>query len=62
VGDRVTVENHRKHWIQLAEIYRIDYSTKLAKVKWDVTRKRDTVDLGDYKKYDETDVSQRKCK
>jgi hypothetical protein len=44
VGDHVTVENHGKHWIQLAEICSIDYSTKLAIVKWDVTGKKDTVD------------------
>ncbi len=43
VGDRVTVANHGKHWIQLAEICSIDKSTKLAVVKWDVTLKKDTV-------------------
>jgi hypothetical protein len=62
VGDLVTVENHGKHWIQLAEIHSIDYSTKLAIAKWDVTQKKDTANLGDCKKYDETDVSHRKCK
>jgi hypothetical protein len=31
-------------------------------VKWDVTLKKDMVDLGDCKKYDEMDVSQRKRK
>ena len=60
VGDLVTVENHGKHWIQLAEIHSIDYSTKLAIAKWDVTQKKDTANLGDCKKYDEMDVSQRK--
>ncbi len=62
VGDRVTVANHGNHWQQPAEICRKDYSTKIAIVKWDVTQKRDPVDLGDCKKYDEVDVSQRKCK
>jgi hypothetical protein len=62
VGDRVTVANHGNHWQQLAEICSIDYSTKIAIVKWDVTQKKDPVDLGDCKKYDETDVSQRNHK
>ncbi len=31
-------------------------------MKWDVTLKKDMVDLGDCKKYDELDVSQRKHK
>jgi hypothetical protein len=31
-------------------------------VKWDVTWKKDMADLGDCKKYDEKDVSQRKRK
>ncbi len=60
VGDCVTVANHGNHSLQLAEICSIDYSTKSAIVKWDVTRKKDSVDLGDCKKYDEMDVSQRK--
>jgi hypothetical protein len=62
VGDRVTVTKHGKHWIQLAKIFSSDKSTKLAVVKWDVTLKKDMVDLGDCKKYDEIDVSQRKPK
>jgi hypothetical protein len=31
-------------------------------VKWDITWKKDHVDLGDCKKNDETDVSQKKRK
>jgi hypothetical protein len=57
VGDHVTVANHGKHWIQLAKFCSIYKSTKLAVVKWDVNLKKDTVDLGDCKKYDEMDVS-----
>jgi hypothetical protein len=56
VGDHVTVANHGKHWIQVAKICSIDKSTKLAIVKWDVTLKKDTVNLGDCKKYDGMEV------
>jgi hypothetical protein len=62
VCDHVTVAKHGKHWIQLVKICSIEKITKLAVVKWDVTLKKDTVDLGDCKKYDEMDVSQRKPK
>jgi hypothetical protein len=61
VGDHVTVANHGNYWIQLAKICSIDISTKLTVVKWDVTLKKDMVNLGDCKKYDEMDVRQRKC-
>jgi hypothetical protein len=60
VGDRVTVANHGNHWQQFAVTCSIDYSTKIAIVNWDVTWKKNPVDLGDCKKYDEMDVSQRK--
>ncbi len=33
-GDRVSVENHGKHWIHLEHIICIDKNTKTAVVKW----------------------------
>ncbi len=34
VGDCVSVENHRKHWIHLGHIISIDKNIKTAVVKW----------------------------
>ncbi len=62
VGDRVNVENHGKHWIHLGHIISIDKNTKSAVVKWKETWKKDTVHLGDCKKYNELDVIPRKRK
>ena len=61
-GDCVSVENHGKHWIHLGHIISIDKNTKSAVVKWEETRKKDTVHLGDCKKYNELDVIPRKRK
>jgi hypothetical protein len=62
VGDHVSVENHGKHWIHLGHIISIDNNTKSAIVKWEETRKKDTVHLGDCKKYNDLDVIPRKRK
>jgi hypothetical protein len=56
------VENHGKHWIHLGSIISIDKNTKTAVVKWEETRKKDTVHLGDCKKYNKLDVIPRKWK
>jgi hypothetical protein len=56
------VENHGKHWIHLGYIISIDKNTKTSVVKWEETRKKDTVHLGDCKKYNELDVIPRKWK
>jgi hypothetical protein len=61
-GDRVSVENHGKHWIHLGYVISIDKNTKTAVVKWEETRKKDTVHLGDCKKYNKLDVITRKQK
>jgi hypothetical protein len=61
-GDRVSVKNHGKHWIHLGHIISIDKNTKTAIVKWEETRKKDTVHLGDCKKYNKLDVIPRKWK
>jgi hypothetical protein len=53
-GDRVSVENHGKHWIHLGYNISIDKNTKTAVVKWEETRKKDTVHLGDCKKLQQT--------
>jgi hypothetical protein len=50
VGDRVSVENHGKHWIPVGQIISIDKDTKSAVVKWEITLKKDTVHLVDCKK------------
>ncbi len=62
VGDCGRVENHGKHWIHLGHIISIDKNTKTDDVKWEETRERDTVHLGDCKKYNELDVIPRKRK
>jgi hypothetical protein len=61
-GDHVSVQNHGKHWIHLGYIISIDKNTKTAAVKWEETQKKDTVHLGDCKKYNELDVIPRKWK
>jgi hypothetical protein len=62
VGDRVSAENHGKHWIHLGHIISIDKNTKTALVKWEETRKEYTVHLVDCKKYNELDLIPRKRK
>jgi hypothetical protein len=54
------MENHGKHWIHLGHIISIDINTNTAVVKWEETLKKDTVNLGDNKKYNELDVIPRK--
>ncbi len=56
------MENHGKHWIHLGHIISIDTSTKAAVVKWEETWKKDTVNLGDCKKYNKLDIIKRKWK
>jgi hypothetical protein len=56
------VENHGKHWIHLGHIIRIDKTSKTAIVKWEETPKKDTVQLGDCKKYNKLDVIPRNPK
>jgi hypothetical protein len=56
------VKNHCKHWIHLGHIISIDKNTKTAVVKWKETQKKDTVHLGDCKKYNKLDVIPSKCK
>ncbi len=60
VGDRVSVENHGKHWIHLGCIISIDKDTKSAVVKWEETLKKDTVHLVDCKKYNKLDVPRKR--
>ncbi len=54
--------NHGKNWIHLGHIISIDKNTKAAVVEWAKTQKKDTVHLGDCKKYNELDAIPRKCK
>jgi hypothetical protein len=62
VGDCVSVENHGKHWIHFGHIISVDKNTKTAVVRWEETRKKDTVHLGDCKKYNKLDGIPRKQK
>jgi hypothetical protein len=54
------VENHGKHWIHLGRIISIDKNNKSAVVKWEETLKKDTVPLGDCKKYNKLDVPRKR--
>jgi hypothetical protein len=56
------VINHGKHWICLGCIISIDKNTKTVVVKWEETLKKDTINLGDCKRYNELDVIPRTCK
>ncbi len=56
------MENHGKNWIHLGHIISIDKNTKTAVVKWEETQKKDTVHLGDCKKYNKLDIIIRKHK
>jgi hypothetical protein len=58
----ICVGDHGKHWIHLGHIISIDKYTKTAVVKWEETRKKVTVHLGDCKKYNKLDVIPRKRK
>jgi hypothetical protein len=62
VGDCVSVENHGKHWIHLGHIISIDKNTKTGVVKWEETLKKDTIHLGDCKKYNKLEFIASKCK
>jgi hypothetical protein len=46
----------------ILDIFSIDKNTKTAVLKWEETRKKDTVHLGDCKKYNKLDVIPRKQK
>jgi hypothetical protein len=58
----VLVWKLQKHWIHLGHIISIVKNTKTAVVKWEETLKKDTVHLGDCKKYSELEFIPRKCK
>ncbi len=62
VGDCVSVKNHGKHWIHLGHIISIDKNTKTAVGKREETLKKDTVHLGDCKKYNKLEFILRKHK
>ncbi len=50
IGDMVTVSNHG-NLFQFAIVKKINRLDKTAKIKWDVLRKTDTVELCHLKKY-----------
>jgi primosomal replication protein N len=61
-GDRVIVLNHGDKWIHLARIVEINKVTSSAVVKWDTSLRKDTVDLGNCRKYDNEIILNRKRK
>ncbi len=56
------MKNHGKQWIHLEHVISIDKNTKTAVVKWEETLKKDTVHLGDCKKYNKVEFIPRKHK
>ena len=62
VGDLVVVKNHGDQWPHQARIVKIDTENKLAIIKWETTRKTDSVHLGDLKLFSMEDSTPRKQK
>ncbi len=62
VGDIVVVSNYGTHWQHQAQIVSIDIENNTAKIKWDTTRRNDTVELTDLTKYSMNDIGLRKQK
>jgi hypothetical protein len=62
VGDLVVVKNHGDQWPHQARIIEIDTENKLTMIKWETTRKTDSVDLGDLKQFSMEDSTFRKRK
>ncbi len=44
-------KNHGDQWPLQARIIEIDVENKLAMIKWEITQKTDSVDLGDLKRF-----------
>ncbi len=62
VGDLVVVKNHGDQWPHQACIVQIDTENKLTMIQWEKTRKTDSVDLGDLKRFSIEDSTPRKQK
>ncbi len=62
VGDHVVVENHGKQWPHKSDIVNIDMENNTAWIRWEITRKKDLVDLGDLTQFSLKDASPRKQK
>ena len=50
VGEDVIVLNHGNHWEYRGEIVSIDSENDIAMIRWETTRKIDSVDVKDLKK------------
>ncbi len=61
IGDMVTVSNH-DNLFPLAIVKKINSLDKTAKIKWDVSRKTDTVELCHFKKYSVNVTNKQKRK
>ena len=62
VGEDVIVENHGNHWEYRGEIVSIDSENDTAEIRWETTRKIESVDVKDLKKYSVSEKSSRKRK
>ena len=62
VGSNVVVLNHGKHWQHQAEILYIDEVNDSAVIRWDATRKKETVHLNDLVKYSTNNSQSKKLK
>ena len=62
VGEDVIVLNHGSHWQYQGKIVGIDLENDMAMIRWETTRKTESVDIKDLQKYSISDKSPRKCK
>ena len=62
VGEDVIVLNHGNHWEYRGEIVSIDSENDTAMIRWETTRKIESVDVKDLKKYSVSEKSLRKRK
>ena len=62
VGEDVIVLNHGSHWQYQGKIVGIDLENDMAMIRWETTRKTESVDIKDLQKYSISDKSPRKHK
>jgi hypothetical protein len=62
VGEDSIVLNHGSHWQYQGKIVGIDLENVTAMIKWETTRKTESVDIKDLKKYSISDKSPRERK
>ncbi len=62
VGEDVIVLNHGTHWQYQGKFVGIDLENDTAMIRWETTRKTESVDIKDLQKYSISDKSPRKHK